>query len=177
MQEITVKKVGEGVAITGMAGLFLMAVTGAVLCDLMILFAILNAGERRTRNENNNNQFVIGFLVGTMTARQRPIHHDAGYMLAVSPILSAIAIGLLFKYRHPSIAFALIYGWSASAGTLLLGLSIYALGDYLEKKQNPIVGVEIRDTDIRAMMKNNMFSYPQEPQDNTGNGLALAHIV
>ncbi len=164
---VTIKKVGEVITITGMGGLFLMAVAGTVICDVMIFIAIMKEGERRNRN-NNDNQFVTGFLLGTMMSRNRPMHHDAGVMLAASPILTGIAIGLAFNYGYSAVAFGLIFGWSGAAGVVLLGLALYALGTYLERLQNDNPGLQVSvdlEQGLSSATNPTYITRPSAPQE------------
>jgi hypothetical protein len=127
-----IQKAGEIITLAGMGGLFVSAIAGSIICDVMIFIAIMKESERHDRD--GDNQFITGYLMGTMMSNNnnRPLHQDAASMMAASVILSAIAIALAFHYGYPTLGFGLIYAWSGSAAIVLLGLGVNAAGKYLE---------------------------------------------
>jgi len=131
---------GEGLQLTGMAGLMLMSVTGTIIIDILICCAAMggDGDDNNNRNQNNNdNAFLTGYLLGSMGSNNNNrTEIDPRALLIASPIITGIAVGLAFWKHHPNLAMGLVYAFSACAGLTLVGTGIKKLGETLDECQS-----------------------------------------
>ena len=124
------KKTGKGITYIGMGSMFVMAMIGTISIDI-VLIAWINKESRR----HGSNGFLTGFLWGTMFSNRNSgsLYYNAGIMLLLSPVTTAVAIGLSFLVGVPGVGIALIMGWGAAFGLVGLGLAIYGIADGLKQ--------------------------------------------
>ncbi len=126
------KVLGKGISYVGLGTVFLMAIVGSISIDMVIFAALIKESKKR-----DGNNFLTGYLFGLMwsnnnSSRRGGFYTDAGIMLLISPLLTAVAVALSFALGVPEIGVALIAGWVGAFSIVTLGLAIYSLGDMIE---------------------------------------------
>lgn len=105
----TLLKYGGGI------GLFLMAVVGTFAIDLVLL----------AWAEKRDNGFLTGFILGLIWSRDsNPLP-----LLLISPITSAIAVGLSFALGVSGVGIGILIGWGVAAAALFLGFGLEKLAE------------------------------------------------
>lgn len=114
--------IGTGLKYGGAFGLFAMAVVGTVAIDLVLLSAA----------KKNRDSFLTGFILGSMFSRGsvNPIPS-----LIVSPITSAIAVGLSVALGVPGVGLAILAGWAVAATLLAVGLGLEAFAAAIDPEE------------------------------------------
>lgn len=108
--------IGTGLKYGGGFALLTMAIVGTVAIDIVILAAA----------EKNHDAFLTGFILGSLFSRD---FSDPTILLAISPITTAIAVGLSFGLGVPWVGIGLLIGWGVAAGLLVLGFALEALAE------------------------------------------------
>ncbi len=120
-----IKKVGEYTLYAGVGATILMACVGSVAVDLVFI-AALNQNVR----ENRVSDFWLTFWMWQCFS---PASSHPLLLLLISPLLTAVAIGLSVALNVTAVGLYLALGWSIAATTLLLGHLTYQFGAWLEQ--------------------------------------------
>ena len=141
---ITQEKIGQGVQSlghfaywTGVFGIGAMAVVGTFAIDLVIIATVLDNAKKNQNNQSSqqqtNNFFVTMMLWNMMSSKNSHTSFtDYLLLLLISPITSAIAIGLSFYLGVSSVGIAILGGWAASLSLVTLGNGLSSAGKWLE---------------------------------------------
>jgi hypothetical protein len=135
------KLAGRGFFIVGIGTLFIMAILGTVAIDIVLLASLLNAVRR-----DSPLTFVTALLFSQLFENLSPRSVNSGswpILLFISPVTTAIAVGLSFLLGVPGIGMFLMAGWLVSltlvcSGQMLswMGNQIVTLGEFLEELLN-----------------------------------------
>jgi hypothetical protein len=131
------KTVGEYIAYTSMFFLLIMGIVGTMSIDIVILAVLLKEAK------HNDNAFATGFLWGLLFSYNRPyygsshygpdpLYDNAGILICVSLIMTAIAMVLAATLGVPEIALFLAIGWGGAIAITSIGLGVYGFAEWLE---------------------------------------------
>ena len=120
----TIKKIGQYTLYTGAFGLFVMAVVGTFSIDLVFIAAMKKSAE-----ENKPLEFMMTAWVWHCFSGSKDAAPLA--LLLVSPLTTAVAIGLSIAYGVSWVGLYLAGGWGIAAGIFLLGYALYEFGKWL----------------------------------------------
>ena len=156
----TVKDIGEGTALLGMASLFLLAVSASITIDVLIFCIAAKEGN------SNNNAFLTGYLLGSARGHNHSnfgadcrgldrfgdlklIEQSLIMLLATAPTIG-ITAGVASYYRHPEICNGFLAAWGAAVGLLVLGVAIHTIGHNFESRQSATNDNVVTITDIET---------------------------
>ena len=111
--------IGRGLIYGGGAALFVMAAVGTVAIDLVLL----------AYADKSHNHFLTGYILGSMFFGPRV---DPLALFIISPITSAIAVGLSFALGVPGVGVAILAGWALAATVLAVGMGLEALSKAID---------------------------------------------
>ena len=132
-----IKVVGKGVVILGVGAVFLMSVIGALSLDILLLYLVA----KDSRNNNSFANMIVTFwLWDRLISNSERFYQDIGLMIAASPFITAITVGLSFALGAPEVGMLLIAGWVASFTIILAGAVIHGIGEVLEAVVDAFVG-------------------------------------
>ncbi len=120
----TIKKIGQYTLYTGVFGLFVMAVVGTFSIDLVFIAAMKKSAE-----ENKPLEFVMTAWIWHCFSGSKDA--DPLVLLLVSPLTTAVAIGLSIACGVSWVGLYLAGGWAIAAGIILLGYALYDFGKWL----------------------------------------------
>jgi hypothetical protein len=121
---------GTGTMYVGGASLFVMAVVGTMAIDIVMMAAI----QKQAKEGKVLDMCVTAWMWHLIAADKQNAHPLV--LLAISPITTAVAIGLSVAYEVPMVGVYLAGGWGIAASILLLGWMINRLGQCLEVEYN-----------------------------------------
>ena len=127
----SIENLGNIIFWSGAFGLGAMAIVGTFAIDLVIMSALVENSKKN--NKSASDVFFTIMLWNMLFSRNTPIKtSDYAILLILSPITSAIAIGLSFTLGVPSIGLGILVGWTVSLTALALGQTIYSTGEWLK---------------------------------------------
>ena len=130
-----VQSLGNFAHWTGVFGIGAMAVVGTFAIDLVIIAAVLdNAKKNKSNQSNQTSDFFVTMMLWNMMSSKNSHTTLTDYLLLllISPITSAIAIGLSFYLGVSSVGIAILGGWAASLSLVTLGSGLSSAGKWLE---------------------------------------------
>lgn len=123
---------------SGMVGIGIMAVVGTVLIDVVVIASLFKSNEesRKSHREHcsHDNPFFT-YMLWSMFFSNRGSSHDSnfGVALLISPITTAIAVGLSFYLGVPVIGLAALAGWGLALALTGVGYGLSQLGQHIKE--------------------------------------------
>lgn len=116
-------KTGEAIMWVGLFLLGTMAIIGTIAIDIVLLTAL---GQQNSSEHN----FFTGLLWGMLFSRSLS-SENYWIALAISPVTSAVAIGLSFYFAVPIAGIAIAAGWATACLVFFVGKGLLRWSEHL----------------------------------------------
>ncbi len=150
-----VKKAGQYCMIAGGVTLFIMAASAAVILDIVFIAVLCKQANQASQQDNRNPvgagiNFAMTYSLWNLISKNtHPL-----VLVLLSPLVSLAAAVLAVALDVSYIAWWIGGGWAVGAGLLLLGYTLYKLGQYLNQDKPQLIPVDENEGYVSRIMRN-----------------------